>query len=254
MKKKFYILISIFVLVLAAGLLVNIYFPKNKTQNLNTTINQQEKKPLVVPEEPVKTDDESVSGTIPKVYKIDNVPFVPQAPYANWDELHDAACEEASLIIAYYYLNNKSLSADVMENEIQKMVTWEIKNWGGHYDLTASETADLGKSFYNLDNIRVKNINSLSDIKKEISQNHLVIVPAAGRLLGNPNYRSPGPVYHMLVVTGYNEDQIITNDIGTRRGENYAYANSILFNAIHDWVGSPDNIESGDKVMMVFQD
>jgi hypothetical protein len=144
----------------------------------------------------------------------------------------------------------QSLSAEEMEREIQALVSWQEKNWGGHFDLTVTQTAELANSYYGL-NFEVKNIGSINDIKSEVSQNHLVIVPTAGRLLGNPNFRSPGPVYHMIVVSGYNQNSITTQDVGTRNGKNYTYANSILFNAIHDWTGSPDTIQSGQKVMLV---
>ena len=36
-------------------------------------------------------------------------------------------------------------------------------------------------------------------IKEFLMAGKLVIVPAAGRQLGNPYYKAPGPVYHMLV-------------------------------------------------------
>ena len=90
-------------------------------------------------------------------------------------------------------------------------------------------------------------------IKKEISENHPVILPTAGRLLGNPYFRQPGPIYHMVVAIGYSGNTIIVQDVGTRRGENYKYNENILFNAIHDWTGVPENINSGPKNMLVFE-
>ena len=53
---------------------------------------------------------------------IENFPFQSQAPFANWDELHDEACEEAALILVYFYLNGKSLSKDIMDKEILMFV------------------------------------------------------------------------------------------------------------------------------------
>ena len=62
-----------------------------------------------------------------------------------------------------------------------------------------------------------------------------MIVPAAGRLLGNKYFQQPGPVYHMLVVKGFTSDgKIITNDVGTRRGQNYVYDEDVFLNAIHE--------------------
>lgn len=249
MIKKLIILTSILIVTLATGYFVN----KNRLDNITSILKTTNSaiKPIIVPKEHAKVADKITSEPIPLSYKIENVPFITQAPLVNWDELHDEACEEASLIIAKYYLDNTNLTPQVAEEEIQNMVVWEERSWGGHFDLTAQQTVDLAKEYYGMKNLTVKNINSNEDIKKEISQNHLVIVPAAGRLLGNPNFRNPGPIYHMLVVTGYNEEQIITNDPGTRNGENYTYSNGVFLNAIHDWTGNPNNIETGAKVMIV---
>ncbi len=186
-------------------------------------------------------------------YEISEVPFAPQAPFANWDALHDEACEEASIIIAYYYLKGRTLTAELMEEEIQGLYDWQVENWGTHKDLTASETVELAQKYYGLHNLKVQNISTIDEIKKEIAQNHLVITPSAGRLLGNPYFRSPGPIYHMLVVKGFSPTQVITNDVGTKRGESYKYSNSIFLNAIHDWTGDPDTISEGPKNIIVVQ-
>ena len=45
--------------------------------------------------------------TIPEKF-LNPVAFTSQAPYAKWDELHDEACEEASMIIAHYYLKDET--------------------------------------------------------------------------------------------------------------------------------------------------
>lgn len=251
MSRKYYfqVLILLLVLVLSIGYLSDrFYFNKNTNTNKSGAFDFLTKKLEVNTENTVADNTNNVD--IPESYEIKNVPFQSQAPNAVWDQLHDEACEEASITIAKYYLDGKSLSAEEMESEIQKLVSWQEKNWGGHYDLTAEQTADLAKLVYNID-LKVLPVNNISDIKAEVSQNRLVIVPTAGRLLGNPNFRSPGPVYHMLVVSGYNQSSITTQDVGTRNGKNYIYANSVLFNAIHDWAGSSEAISSGQKVMLV---
>lgn len=188
----------------------------------------------------------------PLSFYIANVPFVPQAPFAVWDHLHDEACEEASLILVEYYLTKQPLNAEIMEGQIQKLVAWEGAYFGqSDKDLTIKELATVSGKVYKLKGA-VKVVKNLDDIKKEVSQNHLVIAPFAGQLLQNPNFRFPGPVYHMLVIVGYNQRQFITNDVGTRRGLNYHYDNNIFWNALHDWNGSAANIASGSKVILVF--
>lgn len=197
-------------------------------------------------------NSQSQSISIPSSYNIKNVPFQSQAPFANWDHLHEEACEEASLIIVKYYLDHQPLSAQEMENNIQTLISWEQKNWGkSDADLTIAQEKTLAQNYYNL-NPEIKTINSIDDIKQEIAAEHIVIVPAAGQMLHNPNYTAPGPVYHTLVVRGYTSNIIITNDVGTRRGENYSYQNDIFWNALHDWNGTASNITSGQKVILVF--
>lgn len=250
MKKYYpYILVIVLVSVLMADRFVgNKYFFSKKTENqpsfTTTTILTP---PVSV--EPTPAEDNFV---LPSSHQISGVPFQSQAPFANWDQLHDEACEEASVVIVQYYNSRQSLSVEAMEEQIQNMVSWEINYFGSHKDLTAAETKALARNFYDL-NLKIKNISSIDDIKKEIAQDHLVIIPTAGRLLGNPNFRSPGPVYHMLVVSGYDGNKITTQDVGTRNGQNYVYNEEVLFNAIHDWNGSPESINSGEKVILVLE-
>ena len=90
----------------------------------------------------------------------------------------------------------------------------------------------------------------MEQIKKEIASGRPVIVPAAGRILPNPNFTPPGPKYHMLVIKGYNSTQFITNDQGTRKGDGFVYTYNSLLNALHDW--DPGDILNGRKAVLVF--
>jgi hypothetical protein len=170
-----------------------------------------------------------------------DIPFTAQAPYAVWDNLHNEACEEVALIMAKYWLTGKNLTPQKAEQEIQAAVKWQEEHWGGHYDLPVEKIVELGQQYFNLKKIGVLSNPTIDDIKEGSANGHLIIVPTAGRLLKNPYYRQPGPVYHMLVVTGYDGKHVITNDPGTRRGENFKYTYQNFFEAIHDWpYGPPD--------------
>jgi VanZ family protein len=181
------------------------------------------------------------------------VPFTTQAPFANWDARHEEACEEASLIMVKYFLDGKKLDKDVAEKEIQDIMDFEIKKYGDDTDSTVAEIVRLAKDYYKIDNLKVIYDFSKEDLKEQLSLRKPIIVPAAGRLLSNPNFTPPGPLYHNLVLIGYDGNIIITNDPGTRKGQNYTYPIGTLYSAIHDFPGDKNKINQGRKAMIVIE-
>lgn len=181
------------------------------------------------------------------------VPFASQAPFAVWDDYHEEACEETALIMAYYYLQGKELNAQITEREIQDLISFQIKKYGDYRDSNAAEIVKLAEDFYGMENLKIIYDFKKDRIKEELAQENPIIVPAAGRLLGNPFFTPPGPLYHNLVLIGYEGDEIITNDPGTKRGENYRYDLDILYQAIHDFPGDKNLIEQGRKAMIVIK-
>ena len=158
------------------------------------------------------------------------VPFTPQAPTGNWDKEHNEACEEASALMAAAYFNGDTRSkipATEVEKELTRLFEWERTNFGYSLDTNSAETAQMIRSVYGLNAKLVTNYTE-KDIKDALNTNKIPIIVAAGRKLGNPNYTAPGPLYHMLVVRGYTATKIITNDPGTRNGENYQYSFATL--------------------------
>lgn len=182
-----------------------------------------------------------------------SVPFTSQAPFASWDAYHEDACEEASIIMVKYYLDGKSLSKEQADKEILALIDFEIKNYGGYIDSDVQQMMDMSKKFYGITNMKAVYDFKKEDLKKYLALGKPIIIPAAGRLLGNPNFKSPGPLYHALVLTGYNGDWIITNDPGTRKGQDYRYKIDVLYNAIHDFPGDKNKIEQGRKAMIVLE-
>lgn len=166
-----------------------------------------------------------------------NVPFADQAPHKNWNEPYQEACEEASIIMANRFVNNDQtmdLKKDFIDQEILKMVTWQEKNMGGHYDLGVEETLNLFQKFYNYQGGKIVSIDSIDDIKRILSNKNIIIAPTYGRALNNPNFTAPGPVYHMLVIKGFDKINFITNDPGVWQGKNFTYSYQNLFDAICD--------------------
>ncbi|MFA4818950.1 MAG: C39 family peptidase [Patescibacteria group bacterium] len=182
--------------------------------------------------------------------KILPVPFMVQAPYGNWGLPYQEACEEAAMIMAAeYFKGNKNLrlSAAEADKAILQLVEWQKQQRGFYEDTTAAEVAAIMTDYFNLTaTVAVYNATA---IRQAITAGKLVLVPAAGRKLGNPYFRRPGPLYHMLVIKGFDGDEFITNDPGTKRGESYRYPETVMASAVHDWNGG--KVEEGEPVMII---
>lgn len=179
------------------------------------------------------------------------IPFTSQAPYKNWDEVHEEFCEEASVLMAAHYIKHLPIpSPKYADEQLFKIKDWEERTFGYYKDTTAEETARILKEYYGITNVKLVFDPSVDQIKQAVAEGKTVLVPAAGRKLPNPNYRRPGPLYHMLVIKGYTKDRkFITNDPGTRKGADFIFDFDAVMNAMHDWNGG--NVEQGQKVVIV---
>lgn len=224
--------------------------PQDENESLPTTT--EEIMPITTPaEEPLPPEKEVSPSTPPAQINL-AVPFTSQAPYANWSLPYQEACEEASLLMVARYKKGESIpSPDDANQEILKLVEFQNGFLGDYKDTTAEQTAEIAREYYGFKNTIVKYDLTIDDIKKEVAAGNPVIVPAAGRQLPNPYFRSPGPLYHMLVIRGYTATKFITNDPGTKRGEEFVYTYNGLLDAVHDWNGG--DVEHGRKVMIVIK-
>lgn len=211
----------------------------NRSLNANRTNDDTNTDPIAEPEVPVE---------IPAEFNLE-VPFTTQSPFAEWTEQDNESCEEAAALIVHYYWQENTFTQQTAKDELQTIVDFENDYFGFYKDTTAEQTAEFIRELWGYERVEVEYDITIDDIKREVAQGRPVILPTAGRMLGNPNFRSPGPLYHMLVVRGWTDEMMITNDPGTRKGENYQYEPEVLYNAIHDWNdGDPDN---GRKAMIV---
>ncbi|MBI4256996.1 C39 family peptidase [Candidatus Uhrbacteria bacterium] len=181
------------------------------------------------------------------------VPFTSQAPNGNWDEPYQEACEEASVYMVHAYfsgMDEGKIPASTANEALLQIVEFEMELFGFYEDTTTEQTGVLAELMYGHTYQLVAN-PTVEDIQRKLVQGHPVIVPAAGRLLGNPYFTAPGPLYHMLVIRGYTEEgQFIVNDPGTYRGEAYLYDFDTIMNAMHDW-NDGGEITEGKKVVLV---
>lgn len=187
---------------------------------------------VAVVEDKVVTAKESVVEKLPSKVNLD-VAFATQAPNSDWGLPYQEACEEASLIQARKYFYNEKLDKAIMDAEIKKVVEWEKTYFNVYTDTALSEVKIIAEQYFGLD-AEISEDVSVENIKKQLAQGFLVLAPTAGRELGNPNFKQPGPIYHFVVIRGYKGDKFIVNDVGTRKGDGYVYDFDVLINAIHD--------------------
>jgi len=178
-----------------------------------------------------------------------NIPFSRQAPFGKWDvAFFEDGCEEASLIMAYRYFNNLPLDEKIMEEELRRAEPWELEKFGENLSIDTEKVAIMARDFYNLKAEVSTEVNT-DKIKQELAMGNLIILPLTGRDIGNPNFTGEGPLYHMLLVKGYDRDEFITNDPGTRLGKNYKYKYDVLTKNTHDWNGG--DIYNGAPMMII---
>lgn len=213
---------------------------KNDSQQVSSSDN---KAPEVKPETP------NTSESLPQNFTL-KVPFTPQAPTANWDELHNEACEEASAIMANAYYNNiESIPPAIVEKQISLLTKWQQDNFGYHLSISTEETQKMIEANFSL-KAEIADI-SVDRIKQALIDNKLVLFPANGQMLNNPNFKSPGPIYHMLVITGFDGNTFITNDPGTRKGLNYEYDYSTLEASNGNWDKDRKEVNLNDKKIII---
>ncbi len=186
------------------------------------------------------------------------VPFTSQAPTAQWsDRTYEDGCEEASMLMAHHWATRRPLSKKVAVRQIKAITAYEEKKFGRYVaDTSADDTARIMKSYFHMSGVSVRYRITERDIIAELRKGRILIVPANGRLLNNPNYKQPGPLHHMLIIRGYDDatGEFITNDPGTRRGEKYRYRRSVLVNAIRDYpTGNHAPTRSNVKAMIVVE-
>lgn len=172
------------------------------------------------------------------------VPFTVQSPRQDWVDPLAEGCEEASVYMVerYYAGERGQLDADAAEEELLRLTDLSRELHGVWLDTTAEETVQFANAAYDSVEFRTVLNPTLNEIKAELRAGRPVIVPAAGRELNNPFFSGEGPLYHMLVLRGFEDEHFITNDPGTRRGEQFLYTYETIMNAAGDWNhGDPAN-------------
>lgn len=197
--------------------------------------------------EPLETPGESQAINLA-------LPFTSQAPTGNWDQPYQDACEEASLLMVDYYYQAKKMPAkEEVEVILSSMVSWQEENWGGHHNLPLAKLAEYIRLFYDYRVEIVENV-TVSQLKDFLDNGQPIIAPADGHKLANPFFSGEGPDYHMLVIKGYVDNNFITNDPGTRRGEDFVYSFQNMIDSIFDWDTKKSSATGPKNVLVLYND
>ncbi|TXH01827.1 MAG: hypothetical protein E6P95_01115 [Candidatus Moraniibacteriota bacterium] len=183
------------------------------------------------------------------------VSFTSQAPTGDWSKsVFQDGCEEASTLMVWMAKTGTTLSPIKVRDKLIDMATFQEKIIGHGVDTDVSDTQEyLLKQYFAIADARVVYDFTLDELKESVMTN-FVIVPTNGRALKNPNFTAPGPLQHMLVIKGYDvvTKEFITNDPGTRKGENYRYSEQVLYDAIREYpTGKHVPITTQRKAMIV---
>ncbi len=185
----------------------------------------------------------ATSVTTPSALNL-KAPFYAQAPLGNWDYPWQEACEEASVLLAANEYFGHQWTADQFNQQILQIVDWENKTFGDYKHTTMAQTSKMLNEYLKLDT-KIHENPDLSTIKQILADGHFIILPFAGKEVGNPYYNNGGPTYHVILAKGYTaDDELITHDVGTKHGENYVYDWSTIDAAMHDF---NDPIDGGAK-------
>lgn len=181
-----------------------------------------------------------------------DVPVSSQAPYGNWGDPFGEACEETILIMIDHFYRGIGFDQTHVKNEILEIVDWENTHFGYNEDTSAEKIAESAHEIFSYPT-RVSYEVSEEAIKQEIAQGYPVILSVSGRDLHNPHFKNAGPLYHVVLIVGFNEDYFITHDPGTSYGKNYQYSIDSLLAANHDLTHPEENIRSGPPAYVVIE-
>jgi hypothetical protein len=168
-----------------------------------------------------------------------NVPFSPQAPLGGWSDLRqEEGCEETSVLMAMAWAKGFRFTSEEARREIISISEFEKKTYGSYNETSAEDTVKrIFNAYFKYYKVEMKSGIKTEDIIRELEKGKIVIVPVNGRKLNNPYFTPPGPTDHMLVIKGYDgtNQEFITNDPGTRRGESYRYSRPVMESALRDY-------------------
>lgn len=191
----------------------------------------------------------------PVIRLVDNaVSFTVQAPGGQWkNPRYQDGCEEASMLMALRWVKGEKITNP--QKELDEISREMERHLGTFYDTSMADTFSFAKSRLSEGGVSLVNGVTVQKMIDALLGGKILVISANGRLLKNSHFTAPGPLYHMLVVRGYDPEmkEFITNDPGTSFGNGYRYPEEVLFSAMQNYETGRDTKRYSDqKSMMVF--
>ncbi len=179
------------------------------------------------------------------------VPFTSQAPQGIWSEPWQNACEESTIAMVHAFYTQTTLTSTTAQDLILHTLALKERLYGKSLDENAATITGVINNFFPWE-ARVVEHPTLDDIKQEIDAGRPVIIPASGKALQNPRFHDGGPIYHTLVIAGYDDTrkEFITEEPGTKYGLDFRYPYDRILDAIHDYVPHGKTRSEGKKVVV----
>lgn len=179
-----------------------------------------------------------------------SVPFTTQAPDGKWIQPWQDLCEEASILMVDQFYRNGTLDKKRAKQLLLHIFEVKNKHYGKSLDESTEKITALINNFLAWEAVIVEQ-PTIEQIKAQIDSNQPVIIPVSGKDLQNPHFRSGGPRYHVLVISGYDDEkqEFITQEPGTHLGLDFRYPYGTIMGANHDLILTGD-IREGARRMI----
>lgn len=182
-----------------------------------------------------------VYNVLPEKVKI-AVPFTSQAPQGVWIEPWQNACEEASIVMINNFYQGDSLTKEKAHDEILKIFDTKENQFGLSNDESMETVASIINNSSLIWSAEVIEDPGIEAMKTELSNQRPIIAPIYAPAIENPYYVGEGPDYHVVVLTGYDDEtqEFIFHDPGTQHGKNLRYDYNKFYQAIFDFLTEED--------------
>lgn len=183
-----------------------------------------------------------------------NVPFLVQAPFADWqDPMQQDACEEASMIMIDAWVKNYELPKKDGLDKITKLSRYIDKIYGSSKDSSIEEIKEILGDYFKIEKTQLYYDTNLEEIKGLLKEGKVLIVGVNGQTIGNEHFSGIGPLNHMVVLIGYDEEtrNFLAHDPGTRHGKEYRYPYENFVESIRNYKSSAEISDRNEQRKVV---